>query len=104
MYSLDFRWRIVSLLHIYDLEITFLSEIFGPKPPTIFRWYQLFQTTGTVVENAGNPVWQSRWPPEVLASVENYCAIHPTFYLEELQEFLERTFPNLDNISIPTIC
>ena len=66
-------------MHVYDMDVTYLSEIFGPKPRTIFRWYQLFETTGTVEEGSGNMYWGSRCPPEVLASVENYCNIHPTF-------------------------
>ena len=40
----------------------------------------------------------------MLARVEDYCKEHPTFYLEELKEFLEDTFPDLSNVSMPTIC
>ena len=46
----------------------------------------------------------SRWPEEVLEQVEKYCKEHPTFYLEELKDFLEMTYPELPNASLPTIC
>ena len=32
MYSDDLRWRIVILIHTYNVKVTFLSDIFGPKP------------------------------------------------------------------------
>ena len=47
MYPDDLRWRIVSLIHIYDVEVQFLSEIFGPNPRSIQRWYNFFLRTGT---------------------------------------------------------
>lgn len=102
-YSLDFRWRIVSLIHVYDIDVKYLSDIFGPKPRTIFRWYRLFLRKG-VVEEKHHRAFSSRWPDDVLERVEAYCKEHPTFYLEELKEFLEDTFPELKNVSLPTIC
>jgi len=103
-FSLDYRWRIVSLLHVYDLDINFLSELFGPKRRTILRWYKLFKERGVVEENKIGQESKSRWPLEVLARVEQYCREHPTFYLEELKDLLETEFPDLSNTSLPTIC
>ncbi|KAG7363506.1 transposase [Nitzschia inconspicua] len=103
-YSLDFRWRIVSLLHVYDLDVDFLSDVFGPKRRTIHRWYQLFREKGVVEEQDKVPMKKSRWPEDVLARVNEYCKSHPSFYLEELKEMLEQEFPDLTNISLPTIC
>ena len=103
VYSVDFWWRIVSLIHVYSLDVNFISDLFGPKPRTIRRWYSLFLSHG-VVEIQHNPVKSARWPQHVLEAVTKYCKEHPTFYLEELQKFLEVTFPNLTNISLPTIC
>ena len=85
MYSDDIRWRIVSLIHIYDLEISFLSKIFGPTARSIRRWYKSFLRKGTVRENVP-ALRASRWPPEVCTNVENYVRAHPTFYIEELQQ------------------
>ena len=103
VYSLDIRWRIVSLMHVYNLEVDFLSELFGPKPRTILRWYSLFVKQGTVEQTTSN-ARTSRWPPDVIAAVEQYIKNHPTFYLEELESFLKQKFPTLTNTSLPTIC
>ena len=103
VYSIDFRWRIVSLIHIYNLDLNFLSDLFGPKPRSIRRWYLLFNTRG-VVESTHATARSARWPNDVLNSVERYCKEHPTFYLEELKNFLEATYPSLPNVSLSTIC
>ena len=103
MYSDDLRWRIVSLIHIYDVEIPFLSDIFGPKPRSIQRWYNKFLRTGTVRDNVPN-LRESRWPREVVLDVEKYVKAHPTFYIEELQQHLRSEFPDLKNTSDSTIC
>ena len=102
-FSADMRWRIVSLHHIYDLDYQFLCDIFGPKVQTIARWYSWFLKTGEVVPTKVHKT-KSRWPEHVLEHVKKYCDNHPTFYLEELQEFLETNFPTVGNISLPTIC
>ena len=95
----------MSLIHVYDLDVTFLSELFGPKPRSIRRWYKLFVDKGIVNERAASSrVRSARWPAEVLEHVGEYCKEHPTFYLEELKDFLEENFPDLPNVSLPTIC
>ena len=87
MYSDDLRWRVVSLIHIYGCEVDFLSDIFGPNPRSIHRWYEKFLKAGTVRDNL--PVLrQSRWPREVIAEVEKYVKAHPTFYIEELKDHI----------------
>ena len=83
MYSDDLRWRIVSLIHIYDVDIPFLSDIFGPKPRIIQRWYDKFLKTGTVRDNVPN-LKESRWPREVVLDVEKCVKAHPIFYIKEL--------------------
>ena len=103
VFSVDFRWQIVSLIHVYNLDVEFISDLFGPKPRTIRRWYSLFLTHG-VVEVHHTPKTTARWPNDVLVAVTEYCREHPTFYLEELQNYLEVTFPDLTNTSLPTIC
>ena len=103
MYSDDLRWRIVSLIHIYDIDIPFISDIFGPEPRSIQRWYKKFLSTGTVRDNVPS-LRESRWPPEVVLDVEKYVNAHPTFYIEELQQHLRSKFPDLKNTSDSTIC
>lgn len=103
MYSIDLRWRIVSLIHIYDIDVSFISDLLGPKPRSIRRWYKRFLATGDVADNP-RTVKQSRWPPHVVQQVEKYVNEHPTFYIEELQDFLRSNFPEIRHISISTIC
>eukprot|EP00644_Phytophthora_capsici_P009362 jgi/Phyca11/107405/e_gw1.13.449.1 len=78
-YGADYRWRAISLMHVYGLDVDFISDIFGPKPRTIFRWYSLFLEKGVVHEDKP-PSKTARWPLAVLQAVENYVKGHPTFY------------------------
>ena len=103
MYSDDLRWWIVSLIHIYDIDVHFLSDIFGPNPRSIQRWYNKFLRNGTVHDNLP-ALRSSRWPPDVITDVEKYVKAHPTFYIEELKEHLRSQFPDLRNTSESTIC
>ena len=112
MFSDDLRWRCVSLVYLYNLEIAFISELFGPTPRTIQYWYRLFLRTGDVRPQRNPPPKNSRgkdsrglrWPDQVLEAVKKYVDGHPTFYLEELQQFLRENFPDLKNTSASTIC
>lgn len=103
MYSDDFRWRIVFLVHVYGMNTQYISDIFGPKVRSIQRWYGLFLKQGTVDEKRTKSQ-SSRWPSDVICAVQKYVNGHPTFYLEELQDFLRGTFPTLRNVSLSTIC
>jgi hypothetical protein len=102
-YGNDFRWRAVALHHIYGLPIEVISEVLGPRPRTVRRWYQLFLNSGTVNEGLQRQK-TSRWPPDVLLEVERYAHEHPTFYIDELKSFIEHKFPLLENTSTSTIC
>ena len=103
VYSEAFRRRIVSLMHVYDLDLKFLADVFGPKKRTVLWWYSLFVKDG-VVDNGKHRKHTFRWPHDVLDQVSTYCWEHPIFYLEEFKEFLENTFQELPNVSLPTIC
>ena len=63
-YSDDFRWRIVSLIHMYGLDTDFLSDLFGPTEWSILRWYVLFKQKG-VVSDQKDADRRSRWPEHV---------------------------------------
>ena len=91
-YSEDFRWRAVAL-----------HELYGLKPRTITRWLNLFQKNGTV-DKAAKKMRKSRWPPSVMKGVGHYIRDHPTFYLDELKEWIESHYPTIKNCSISTIC
>ena len=45
-YSDDLRWRIVSLIHIYNIDLDYTSTLFGPDKTIIQRWYCLFLNPG----------------------------------------------------------
>ena len=103
MYSTDLRWRLVTLIHIYDMDVDFLSDIFGVSERSIRRWYAQFDKTGTV-DPTPHPEKESRWPQAVVEDVERYVRAHPTFYLAELQQYLHDHHQDLENTSLPTIC
>ena len=107
-YSKDFRWRVVALVYIYGVPTNVISELLGPKPRSIQRWYSLFSRKGDVevvtVEEREKKKTRQKWPQEVQDAVLSYTQMHPTFYLDELQDFLKSTFPDLKNVSTSTIC
>ena len=91
------------MIHVYGLDIEFISDLFGPKRRTINRWYALFKRKGVVMEHAA-PKRGSRWSQDVIVEVNKYVKGHPTFYIEELQTLLKTNFPVVKNVSLSTIC
>ena len=83
-------WSLINYYYYFFLGvIAFVSEHFN--------------RTGNVhVEHTRKSA--SRWPDDVLLFVKTYAQDHPCFFLEEIQEALQQDFPNLQNVSIPTIC
>ena len=102
-YTDDFRWRALTLHFMYGIPVKQISELLGPKPRTIMRWYKQFNEYGTVHEKKER-VRSSRWPSEVLTFVKQYVSNHPTFYIEELQKAIASSFPHVHNVSPSTIC
>ena len=102
-YSSDFRWRAVSLIHIYGVSQSYVSEIFGPKLRTIRRLYKSFLTKGTVDDHSTRER-SARWPTNILEDVQKYVSDHPTFFIEELQDYLKSKYPDLTNVSNSTTC
>ncbi|OWY99745.1 Transposase [Phytophthora megakarya] len=83
MYSQDFRWRAVFLIHVYGICMQYVNG---------------------VVEDSNQAARSSRWPCDVVERVRKYVEDHPTFYLEELQAFMKESFPEMKNVSLSTIC
>lgn len=100
----DFRWRAVALLHVYNIPVTHVSELLGPKLRSIRRWYALFLSDGIVNDKPEQKEKRTKWPPEVLQFVQAYVDDHPTFYIEELRDSISIQFPLLRTISTSTIC
>jgi transposase len=103
VYSDEFRWRAVALHYIYGVSMQYISDVLGPKPRSISRWYSQFKTSGTVGSIKSRHT-SSRWPSEVMVAVQSYIDGHPTFYIEELQLYISTSFPTLKNTSTSTIC
>ena len=103
MCSEDLRWRIVYLIHIHDVDRCFASELFGTNHCTVRRYHTRFLRTGSARDTP--PVLRaSRWPAHVAQDVEACVKSHPTFCIEELQDYLRVQYPNLRNTSEVTIC
>ena len=81
MHSDDLRWRIVSLIHVCDVDVHFISNIFGNNPRRIQRWCKNFLKTGTTRDNLPS-IRSSRWPPEVIIDAKKHVKAYPTFYIE----------------------
>ena len=52
VYYHDLCWRIVSLIHIYNIAVDFLSDSFGPTCCNIHRWYSTFLKNGSARNNS----------------------------------------------------
>ncbi|OWY93278.1 Transposase [Phytophthora megakarya] len=104
IYSEDFRWRPVTLLHVYSIPIVHVSELLGPQLRSIPRWYALFLSDGVVSDKREHKERHNKWPPEVLKFVEVYVEDHPTFYIEELRNSIPTRVPLLKTVSTSTIC
>jgi transposase len=102
-YSLDFRWRAIALHYVYGVSFQYISDILGPRPRTIARWYAQFKATGSL-DTDSRRERSLRWPDEVNIDVREYVCHHPTFFLEELQTYLKEKHPALRNVSVSTIC
>ena len=102
-FSEDFRWRAVALHEIYGISVQMISDLLGPKRRTITRWISLFRKMGNV-DKASKRSQKSRWPQEVMEGVKQYVKDHPTFYLDELKDWIESRYSMVKNCSISTIC
>lgn len=97
------RWRCLVLHYVYSTPLGNCSLILGPSEKSIKRWMRNFDQTGDVY--SGVPRQRSaRWPDNVYDFVKQYVEQHPCFYIQELQDELSSEFPELTNISVPTIC
>jgi transposase len=103
-YSEDLRWRVISILYIYNQQAV-VSEVFNISLSTAYRWLNRFKSEGRV--DALKP--QKRgvgWPEEAKAFVNDYTKEHPCFYLDELQRAIRSRFTSeeVESTSISTIC
>jgi transposase len=103
-YSEDLRWRVISLLYIYN-QPQIVSEVFMISVETAYRWLRRFKSEGRV--DPRKPKKRGvGWPEEAKEFVKNYVKAHPCFYLDELQNAIRVRFTSqqVDCTSISTIC
>ncbi len=100
-YSEDLRWRVISILYIYNAPKV-VAEVFGISESTTNRWFRRFKKEGRVSIKQREEK-SSRWPLEVIQFVKNFCEEHPTFYIEELKDEIHARF-FIRNTSDATIC
>jgi transposase len=95
------RWVAVSLSYLYGTKHTVIADIFNVSRKTIDNWVNKFENEGTPAEA---DVSQKRVLPEGMEKfIETYIQIHPTLYLEELQEQISLHFPSFPK-SISSVC
>ncbi|EGZ27744.1 hypothetical protein PHYSODRAFT_415003, partial [Phytophthora sojae] len=85
------RWRAIVLTCVYDIDASAVASVMGVSTRSIYRWGLLFRRRGNVIPNA-SITRKQRWSPECIAFIMGYVVEHPSFYVEELQEALRRTF------------
>ncbi|KAG0054593.1 hypothetical protein BGZ83_010890 [Gryganskiella cystojenkinii] len=102
--SEDIRWRAIALHCYLCMSSEQVAALLGVSSSSVRAWAALFEKTGAVIRKERVDFGAGRWPKEVEDHVRKFAAAHPCFFLEELKEELQREFPNLSNISTPTIC
>ena len=75
----------------------------GVSTRSVKRWIALFEQTGNVVKDLPR-ARSARWPEQVYQHIQSFIQENPCFYVEELQVEIMKQFPDLRNVSIPTIC
>ena len=103
MWSSDLRWRCLVLHNLYSVRIESVSVIMGVSTRSVKRWIALFEQTGNVVKDLPR-ARSARWPEQVYQHIQSFIQENPCFYVEELQVEIMKQFPDLRNVSIPTIC
>jgi transposase len=102
VYHESIRWRAIVLTYCYGFECSVVAMILGPGDRTIKRWLNRFEKHG-VFKRTERAV-RARWPAHVYEWIKEYIEMDCMFLIEELQQALQNRFPDLLNVSIPTIC
>jgi transposase len=88
---------------MHGMSLKDVSVLLGPSTDSIKSWVALFNRTGSVLPVEGR-TRENRWPRFVYDFIEAYVDDHPCFFIEELKQAVALQFPDLHNISTPTIC
>jgi transposase len=90
MYSSDIRWRAVTLVYVYGVELEETARVLGVSARAISRWYAQFQLTGHVLPKKQQA--RQRYPTDVLVFISSYVKRHPCFFVDELRAELKLAF------------
>eukprot|EP01029_Cantina_marsupialis_P003304 TRINITY_DN1313_c0_g1_i1.p2 TRINITY_DN1313_c0_g1~~TRINITY_DN1313_c0_g1_i1.p2 ORF type:complete len:170 (+),score=16.02 TRINITY_DN1313_c0_g1_i1:389-898(+) len=101
-YSIDLRWRAVFLVLIYCMTHLEASEYLFVSRPSVDNWLRRFEEIGDVCDFERTK--RNRYSAEVLEWIEQYTYQFPDYYLHEIQRDIKVQFPNLRNVSVPTLC
>ena len=95
----------VVLRYVYSLPVEHIHLLMGVSERSVRRWMRRFEKKGTVEDTQRTEDEKSsRYPQNVFQDILAYVGATPTFYLEELQEWIKEKHPGLPNVSIPTLC
>ena len=101
-YSRDIRDRAVLLHYVYALSQNLVSELLGPSPRSIRRWYKLWKETGATTKAEAPRDKTVGWSEELQAEIKEYVEGFPCFYIEELQNHFQPKYPE-EPLSAATI-
>ena len=87
---------------MYGHPVKEVSAQIGPSERAIARWYKQFIETGRIDDEKKTAY--VRYPDNVYEFILEFIEKDPRFFIEELQAALMKQFPELQNVSIPTIC
>ncbi|RLN21074.1 hypothetical protein BBJ28_00010563 [Nothophytophthora sp. Chile5] len=82
MYSGDMRWRAVTLVYVYGVDLNEGARVLGVSSRAIRRWYLNFKLTGNAMPK--KRVRRERYPADVLDFISSYAKAHPCFFVDEL--------------------
>ena len=103
-YSLDFRYRVIVLRYLYSMPVKNIYHVMGCSARSTRRWLHAFEERGCLEDEKQVGPNEGRYSSEVYGVILDYVKRNPTFYIEELQEFLKKARPEIGALSIPTLC
>ena len=88
---------------VCSITIESVSLIMGVSKRSVKRWIALFEKTGNVLQDLPRGR-SSRCSERVYKHIRGFIDSNPCIYIEELQVDIMMKYPELTNVSIPTIC
>eukprot|EP00122_Pirum_gemmata_P010364 Pgem_evm1s9581 len=99
------KWRAIYLSELYGWDYSLICKALGCSDRTLRRWLERYRNTGNVGINCIKR--KSAWGDNhsvVLNFISEYVKENPLFYLEEVQDAIRTSFPDVESKSLSTIC